>query len=193
VNQFVVKTSDDSTITAIQKIPAGGVGGGINDATLASTVWGLDQAGNGGYFSGSALRTQMGKTATNVNAYEVDGTTPIQEGGKADLVTFVSISDAASARSAGAVFCGYNGVKLDSIAASGTTLSAADKAKITKGAYTAWSYQQMYARNNAYTGNVKTAYDQIKSALTAANIGSAGIASSEMNVSRTADGGTVAP
>jgi len=193
VNQFVAKTSNSTAITAIQKIPAGGVGGGISDSTLASTVWGLDQVGNGGYSSGSALRTDMAKTAANVTAYEADGTNPIQEGGKADLVTFVSISDAASARGNGAVFCGYNGVKLDGIAASGNTLSAADKAKVTNGAYTAWSYQQMYARNGAYLGNVKTAYDQIKSALTAANIGSAGIASSEMNVSRTGDGATVTP
>jgi hypothetical protein len=193
VNQFVAKTSNSTAITAIQKIPAGGVGGGINDSTLTSSVWGLNQAGNGGYSSGSALRTDMGKTAANVTAYEADGTTPIQEGGKADLVTFLSISDAASARGNGAVFCGYNGVKLDGIAASGSTLSTADKAKVTNGAYTAWSYQQMYARNGAYTGNVKTAYDQIKSALNATNIGSAGIPSSEMNVSRTGDGATVAP
>jgi hypothetical protein len=193
VNQFVVKTSDSSAITAIQKIPAGGVGGGINDTTLASSVWGINQAGNGGYSSGSSLRTDMAKTGASVTAYEADGTTAIQSSAKADLVTFLSISDAASARGNGAVICGYNGVKLEGIAASGSSLSAADTAKVTNGAYTAWGYQQMYCRNSAYSGNIKKAYDNIKSGLTSANIGSAGLQSSLMNVSRSEDGGTVAP
>ena len=192
VNQFMVKTSDSSAITAIQKIPAGGVGGGINDATFASTVWGQNVAGNGGYFSGGTLRTEMAKTAANVTSYEADGTTPIQEGGKADLVTFVSISDGATARSSGAVFCSFNGVKLEGIAASGSSLSVADKAKVTNGSYTAWSYQQMYARNGAYTGNTKTVYDGIKAAIPA-NIGTAGLPVGDMAVSREEDGGVVAP
>jgi hypothetical protein len=192
VTQYLIKTSDSSAITALQKVPAGGVGGGINDPTSASTVWAQDVDGNGGYFSGSVLRGHMGKTASNVNVYDVDGTSPLQEGGKADLVTWITISDAATARTAGAVFCAFNGVKLDGIAASGSTLTAADKAKVTNGAYTAWGYQQMYARNGAYTGNTKSVYDGIKASIPA-NIGTAGIPVADMAVGREEDGGVVAP
>lgn len=192
VNQFLIKTSNTSAITALQKVPAGGVGGGINDPTSASTVWGQDVVGNGGYFSGGAIRNEMGKTGANVNVYEADGVTPIQEGGKADLVTFITITDAATARGNGAVFCSFNGVKLDGIAAGGATLTSADKAKVTNGAYTAWSYQQMYARNGAYTGNTKTVYDGIKSSIPA-NIGTAGIPTGDMAVGREEDGGVVSP
>lgn len=192
VTQYLIKTSDTNSISALQKVPAGGVGGGINDPASASTVWAQDVAGNGGYFSGSVLRGHMGKTAANVNVYDVDGTSLLQEGGKADLVTWITISDAATARSAGALFCSFNGVKLDGIAASGTTLSAADKAKVTNGAYTAWGYQQMYARNGSYTGNAKLVYDGIKSSIPA-NIGTAGIPVADMAVGREEDGGVVAP
>jgi hypothetical protein len=134
----------------------------------------------------------MAKTAANVTVYDANGTDALQEGGKADLVTWITISDAASARSGGAVFCEFNGVKLDGIAASGTTLTAADKAKVTNGAYTAWGYQQMYARNGSYSGNTKTVYDGIKASIPA-NIGSAGIPVGDMAVSRPSDGGVVAP
>jgi len=192
VNQFLVKTSDNSTITAIQKIPAGGVGGGINDSTFSSTIWSQNSVGNGGYSSGGLLRDQFGKTAASVTAYEADGTTAIQSSAKADLLTWVAISDAATARTNGAVFCAYNGVKLDGIAASGTTLTADDKAKVTRGAYSAWSYQQMYARNGSYSGNTQKIYDGIKAAI-ATNIGTAGIPTTDMSVGREEDGGTVAP
>jgi hypothetical protein len=90
------------------------------------------------------------------------------------------------------VFCAFNGVKLDGIAASGSTLTAADKAKVTNGAYTAWGYQQMYARNGAYTGNTKSVYDGIKASIPA-NIGTAGIPVADMAVGREEDGGVVAP
>jgi hypothetical protein len=91
------------------------------------------------------------------------------------------------------VFCAFNGVRLDGLAASGTTLSVADKAKVTNGAYTAWGYQQMYARNGAYTGSVKTVYDGIKAAFNSTTLGSAGIPVGDMAVGREEDGGVVAP
>lgn len=193
VTQFLIKTTSGDAITALQKVPAGGVGGGINDPTSASTVWAQDVVGNGGYFSGSVIRGHMARTGADVTSYEADGTTPIQEGGKADLVTWITIADAATARAGGAVFCAFNGVRLDGLAASGTTLSTADKAKVTHGAYTAWGYQQMYCRNGAYTGSVKTVYDGIKAAFNATTLGSAGIPIADMAVSREEDGGVVAP
>jgi hypothetical protein len=78
------------------------------------------------------------------------------------------------------------------MAGGNATLNAADKAKVTNGAYTAWSYQQFYARPAAYSGTTKTIYDSLKSSI-GANIGSAGIPSGDMVAGREEDGGTVAP
>ena len=202
VNQFMITNNSSTTITTLSKVKAGGVGSGIdgvNDATNASTVWTQDINGNGGYFSGSVIRGHMGKTAANVTVYDADGEV-LQEGGKADLVTWITLADANTARVAGAVVCGFNGVKLDNFAAgtfaSGNStfnaLTAADKAKVTHGAYTAWGYQQMYARNGAYVTNTKLVYDGIKAAIPA-NIGTAGIPFADMAVTRPSDGGVVAP
>jgi hypothetical protein len=94
------------------------------------------------------------------------------------------------------VVCAYNGVKLDDFAAPGnrtfSALSSADKAKVTEGAYTAWGYQQMYARQGTYTGNTKFVYDGIKASIPA-NIGTAGIPVSDMKAGRPDDGATVQP
>jgi hypothetical protein len=107
------------------------------------------------------------------------------------LATWLSLNDAVTARNAGAILCGYNGVKLDGIAASGDTMTAGDLAKVTEGSYTAWSYQQMYRRPSLGTDFV-TVYDGIKGAI-GTNLGSAGIAIADMNVGREVDGGVVAP
>jgi hypothetical protein len=203
VNQFMITNNSSTTITTLRKVAAGGVGSGtdgVNDATNASTVWAQDIDGNGGYFSGSVIRGHMGKTAANVTVYDANGTDALQEGGKADLVTWITLADANTARTNGAVVCGFNGVKLDDFAAgtfaSGNStfnaLTAVDKAKVTHGAYTAWGYQQMYARNGAYVTNTKLVYDGIKASIPA-NIGTAGIPFADMAVSRPSDGGVVAP
>ena len=71
-------------------------------------------------------------------------------------------------------------------------MSAADKAKVTNGEYAAWGYERMYRRNDITSGDVLTVYNDIKAAIPT-NLGSAGIALTDMNVSRPADGGTVAP
>lgn len=202
VKQYVTIASTSTALSTIMLVPAGGVYdnnpglAGVQPAgqlaANASTVWGQDVIGNGGYSSGSTLRTDMGKTGLAVTV--LDDLAEDSFGGpvRADLVTWLSVNDAVTARGNGAVFCGYNGVRLDGIAASGTTLTAADKAKITQGLYTAWSYQQMYRRNDITTGDVVTVYNDIKNAI-GSNLGAAGIALSDMQVSRPNDGGTVAP
>jgi hypothetical protein len=83
-------------------------------------------------------------------------------------------------------------VKLDGIAASGTEMTAADLAKVTRGAYTAWGYQQLYRRNDLTSGDSVTVYDGIFAAVQT-NLGSAGIKISDMKASRDTDGGVVAP
>lgn len=218
VKQYLVVDSSATAIEALQLVPQGGVndsdpltagiqlppGSAIKDyvdggqtvaqsTSNASTVWGQDVAGNGGYNSGSTLRTDMGKTgASNVVVFDEAGEDSFGETVRADLVSFLSLNDAVTARGNGAVLCAFNGVKLNDIATSGSTMSAADKAKVTEGSYTAWGFQQMYCRNDAYSGDTKTVYDGIKAAIPT-NLGAAGIALGDMHVGRPVDGGTVAP
>lgn len=196
VKQYVTNVSTSTALTTIQLVPAGGV----NDPALpgqlagnASTVWSNDIAGNGGYSSGSTLRTDMGKTGAAVTVLDETGADAFGEPVIADLVTWLSLNDAATARTNGAVVCSYNGVKLNDFATSGT-MSTADRAKVTEGAYTAWGFQQLYRRNDITAGDTVTVYTGIKTALeNPVNLASAGITIPEMNVGRPFDGGTVAP
>ncbi len=215
IKQYVTIRSSSTALQAIQEVPVNGVnspltgdladyhnntgaytglGGNITQlADNASTVWGQNVAGNGGYSSGSTLRTDMGKTgASSVYVFDATGADAFGSSVRADLVTWLSLNDAVTARGNGAIFCGYNGVKLDDIAISGSTMSAADKAKVTEGVYTAWGFQQMYRRNDITSGDAVTVYDGIKAAIPA-NLGAAGIALTDMHVGRPGDGGTVAP
>lgn len=201
VKQYTALVSSGEAISEVQLVPAGGV----NDSDLvtagvqpfagqaagnASTIWGQDVDGNGGYVSGSGLVSVLGRTASASskvwNAAHTSSSTRMFH-----LATWISLNDAVTARDVGAIICGYNGVKLDGIAASGTTMTAADLAKVTDGSYTAWGYQQMYRRPSLGTDFV-TVYDGIKSAIPT-NLGSAGIAISDMHVGREVDGGVVAP
>jgi len=217
IKQYVTVDSSSTALEAIQEVPVGGtndsdsgtagiqlpvgsdikayVDGGQTVTQLAanaSTVWGQDFAGNGGYSSGSTLRTDMGKTGTSVTVFDAAGADAFGVPVRADLVTFLSLNDAVTARGNGAIFCGYNGVKLDGIAASGSTMTAADKAKVTNGFYTAWSYQQMYRRGDITTGDAVTVYNGIKDNI-GSNLAAAGLPISDMTVNRSFDGGTVAP
>jgi len=185
VNQYITKGSTGTTLTEIQLVPAG-------DGGNASTIWGQDIDGNGGYSSGSTLRTDMGKTGASVTVKDAQGGDLFGVPVKADLVTFLSLNDAITARGNGAVFCAYNGVKLADIAVSGGTMSAADKAKVTNGVYTAWSYQNMYRRADIVSGDAVTVYNGIRNAI-GTNLGAAGLPITDMAVGREVDGGVVAP
>jgi hypothetical protein len=195
VKQYVTNASTGSALSTIQLVPAGGV----NSPALTgqniknkSTVWGQDVAGNGGYSSGSTLSTDMGKTGASVTVLDDSGGDAFGAPVRADLVTWLSLNDAVTARGNGAILCAYNGVKLSDIAASGSTMSAADKAKVTNGAYTAWSYQQMYRRNDITSGDALKVYDGLKATIPN-NLEAAGIALTDMATGRADDGGTVGP
>lgn len=218
VKQYITVASSGTALQAIQLVPQGGVNDSapgtpgiqlppgsdiktyddgpntiVQSPANASTVWGQDVGGNGGYSSGSTLRTDMGKTgASGVTVFDETGTDSFGETVRADLVTWLSLNDAVTARGNGAVFCSYNGVKLADIATSGTTMTAADKAKVTEGSYTAWNFQNMYRRNDVTSGDIKTVYDGIKAEIPT-NLGAAGIPLADMHVGRPNDGGTVAP
>jgi hypothetical protein len=217
IKQYVVVDSTSTAIEAIQEVPVGGVNdsdgntagiqlpvgsdikayvdGGqtiTQDSANASTIWGKNFAGNGGYSSGSTLRTDMGKTGSSgVTVFDAAGADAYGETVRADLVTWLSLNDAKNALTNGAIVCGYNGVKLDGFSSNGT-VSATDKAKVTRGLYTAWGYQQLYRRGDITTGDAKTVYDGIKDNI-GSNLATAGIAVADMSVVRSNDGGTVAP
>ena len=215
VNQFVTNSNGNFTSSAgagsilrIYKVPAQGNGNGTltnragyvasgnmtgGSASDASTVWGQNLAGNGGYNSGSTLVTHLGYTSNNTEVLEADGTT-LEAAGPIALVSFLSTADAITAKAGGAVILGYNGVKLDGIAGGAEALSASDKEKITEGAYTAWSYQQLYKRTDITSGDTFSVWTALNGAIPAAiDSTSSGVKMDDMVAGRTYDGGPVAP
>lgn len=199
VNQYITNanytTSANGTIQKIYKVPATGLSAGIigDAATDASTVWGQDLDGNGGYNSGSTLVTHLGYTSANTQVLDVDGS-ELAAAGPICLVSFLATADAITAKTGGAVILGYNGVTLSGIAGGASALSTSDKEKITTGAYTAWSYQQFYRRSDITSGDALTAYNAISAGIPAAiDSTSSGVKLADMAVSRGFDGGPVAP
>lgn len=186
VNQFKALTATSTAISEIQKVPAG-------DGSNASTVWGQDVDGNGGYSSGSVLRTDLGKTSTGVTVYEADGSVldgPVD----IHLVSFLSNPDALAARQAGGKILGWNGSILDSLN-TGTTLSLADRQKVTEGQYSAWSFQQLYYSGSLSTDE-NTVYTAIKTGIPSSLIAAGyvpGIPQADMIVTRPDDGAPIAP
>jgi hypothetical protein len=181
VYQYVAKTFEGNTITVLQLADT--------SATYASTVWGQNIAGNGGYASGGDVATAFGSTTASTSIQDETGE-ELVEAGPISLVTWCGVGDAATAKTANGIVCGYNGVTLD-LAGASNTLSTADKAKIANGSYTAWSWERMFRKSSA-SADVVTAYGNIKGAIGAV-IGSAGMRTSEISVKRATDGGVVAP
>lgn len=155
VNQYITTVAGETTpgvITAITVVPAGGNGTGNLTTTAgannASTLWGNNVVGNGGYSSSSALRGFMGRTSTSVNVYDGVNQAPLITGGDILLLTWLSSSDSRDAATNGAKILGFNGVTVTPIPSSGSYLDSgfnqADFEKIAYGAYSAWSYQHLY-------------------------------------------------
>jgi hypothetical protein len=195
VVQYVVGSNSSTAISAIYRVPVGGTNAAIAGLGLvqtnanASTVWGQDLSGNGGYSSGSTLRSDMGRTTTAMTAYATNGTA-LSGSGTNHLVSFLATADASVSRAAGAAVLGYNGVILSDFATNGI-LSAADISKVAEGAYTAWSYQHMYRR--ADLGDLSHAglvWTSIKDNLVH---GTTGISLDDMVAGRDTDGGVVTP
>ena len=181
VNQYVTTTTSGGTITQMQRTVAG--------SAYASTVWGQDVDGNGGYTSGGGVSTPLGLTSASVQVLDETGAEAFAAA-PISLVTWLGIADAATAKTNGGVLCAYNGVSLD-LAGASNTLSTADMAKIQNGSYTAWGYERMF-RHTSPSSSVTSLYNNIKTNLPA-NLGTAGLAISTMTVSRGSDGGVVAP
>lgn len=196
VNQYVATVSGTTTagqITAIVRVPAGGTGTGnlatSGGASNASTLWSNDINGNGGYSSGSALRDHMGRTTASVDVFDPEsGQTADIEDEPILLVTWLSTADARTAVTNGAKLLNFNGVGVTPISGG---FSATDKAKITNGQYSAWSYQQLYYRGSLSTEE-NTVYTAIKTNLPAAlNTTANGLTLGDMSVTRPDDGAPI--
>lgn len=158
VNQYVATAAGvtvSGQITAITLVPVGGTGAGAlatsGGASNASTLWGNDVLGNGGYSSSSALRDHMARTTASVTVYDgADAGSPLLEGEAILLLTWLSTADARNAVSAGAKLINYNGYGVvprattDPLDFNDTGFSEEDFNKIISGAYSAWSYQHLY-------------------------------------------------
>lgn len=192
VNQFVTTVSTSTNINTIRKVPGFGTPGYV--AANASTVWSQDVDGNGGYASGSSLRTDMGKVSTGVTVFDADGVTDlIGAPANIHLMTFLSNPDARTAATNGAKILTYNGVGCTSLQTSGT-LSAADLAGVTEGQYSAWSFQQLYY-NGTLSADETTVDTAIRTGIPTSLAPSYlnGVPISLMNVSRPDDGAPIAP
>jgi predicted small secreted protein len=187
VQQYRVEPLDNTTTTAtaVRLWPTG-------DSTNASTIWGSDTAGNGGYASGGALSPVLQRTSTSIIEKDA-GNSTVSSGVDAVLLSVISAQEGQDIQNGGGKVLAYNGVYIEPEALP-TGLSETDKDKIRKGAYTLWSYERLYYRNDitdqveldfitALEGNVATV----------GNIGGNGVAISEMKVSRSqsSDGGSL--
>jgi hypothetical protein len=193
-SQFVATTSAGNAISVIQKVPAGGATiNGVFDPTSKSDLWAQDLDGNGGYFSGSVLRTEMGRTTAATQVLEADGS-ELAPAAQLHLITFLSTADAVPARVAGAKVLGWNGSTLNSLN-TGLVVDSTDLAKITEGQYSAWTFQNLYY-NGSLTADENTVYNAIRTGIPTSLIAAGyvpGVPSTIMSVSRPDDGAPIAP
>ncbi len=209
VNQYVGYDRSNTTVLhSIVLVPKDGgfLANGTATATNRSSLWSQNVDGNGGYVSGGDLRVDFAKTTANTKVYtffddEEDGNITADDAvelypaAKVFLLSWLSTADAAVARgdnnlgAANACILGYEGVRLDDLAATGNaTLTAADRLKVTSGRYNGWSNQQLlYVAGNT---TLTTAFNTISGNISA-NIGSAGIPTTSMSVGRVIDGGII--
>jgi hypothetical protein len=147
---------------------------------------GIEQDANGGYFSGGALSAQLDDTSESVDLADETGAV-FASGQNVILVSYLANADAANAIAGGAKALSYNGYGITP----SNPLSAVDKAKITKGQYTLWSFEQ-FVRSQDSTGTAaETVYDAVLTNIPA-NIGGDGLSMTEMvGVIRSTDGGNV--
>jgi hypothetical protein len=84
----------------------------------------------------------------------------------------------------------YNGERLNGVAAGAWTEE--DRNKIRLGKYAAWNFENLYYKQGIST-NAKKVYNKLVATIPA-NLGSAGVANNtSFKVSRSTDGGIIAP
>jgi len=198
----VITLSKNTTGAGTNKVTINGaVPYNTGSTNYASTIWGNSAAGNGGYSSGSGIATLFTYRSTNVSLWDPASSSVTASNQNVVLVTYLSTSDARTAIATNTIARGlsYNGVAITPIATSGSYKSSgfsqADYDKVTTGAYSAWSFQNLY-----YQGTLTTDLETFYNTLTGTNTGSItatlgstanGIPTTDMLVSRPDDGGPI--
>lgn len=151
----------------------------VNDGVGSTT------GGNGGYASGSSIRTIMAATS-NTSSLQLQTAAGVNSGAATRNVTMISslgITDANTSVTNGAVRLSYEGVTYD-----GTNPEL-----IYRGTYTNWGYLHCFTKSTA-TAEETAFVDGIEIQLDDVNVlGTAGLRDSQMRVGRTTDGATVGP
>ena len=142
-------------------------------ANDASTLWGNNTVGNGGYSSGSGVTGLLTNATTNVTIYNGVSSTPTASNAQAVIISFLATSDVRSITkpTALAKVLGYGGVTISPLATNDTNnylidgvptgFSLEDFNKITRGAYSPWSYQHLYYHGELTDPNVQTFYTKM--------------------------------
>ena len=188
IKQFKATTTGVGATLAISSLQLWPLGDGTN----ASTIWENNEAGNGGWFSGGSLTSTMQGTSSSAAVVDENGD-PAFAAAPVSVLGYQSTSDAASSIGGNARALGYNGF---TVTYTSGALSATTRAAITNGQYTMWGYEQLYSKtaiDPLATSGVSVIYTAIKTGCNALNLANSGIPLGEMTVSRTKDGGTVAP
>jgi hypothetical protein len=165
----------------------------------ASTLWGNNSVGNGGYSSSSALRSLMGLASASVTVYDGENNTPVLSNEPVALMTWLSTADSANAVSSGARIIGFNGVKVTpGVTGSNNYISSgfsqADFNKIAEGAYSPWSYQHLYY-HGSLNANESLWYNAMKTTWIpqGLQVTANGLRLGDMQVSRPDDGFPIVP
>ncbi len=189
-------TTNSGVINRVQQVPVGNssetdtAGVTTEDFMLnnQSTIFGNPVVpGNGGYASGSRLRRIFGYSTKSTQIVSASGS-QIAPAAPIALVTSLATADAVGAIAQGARALSYDGYAITPAA----PLSAADKAKITLGQYTLWSFEQIIGKD--LDTNEQCVFDTV-----VANIGpvieanGTGIQFSDVAVGRAFTGATVIP
>jgi len=173
VQQWKIVTAGSAgsgTVTSAQLWP---VGDGV----------GSTSAGNGGYSSGSFIRTILGMSSTGGVSLLDETGAEAANGLAVTLVSCLGVSDAATAITNGAVRLKYEGVLYD----------GSNPSLIYEGLYSMWGYLHLYT-NGAPTGDLLTFKNGVDTQLDNASVlGSNGLRDSQMHVGRQSDGAVVGP
>ncbi len=166
----------------------------ITTATGVNTIarlWPLNDGvgsttgGNGGYASGSSIRTIMAATS-NTSSLQLQNAAGTNIGAATRNVTLMSslgISDANTSVTNGATRVSYEGIIYD----------GSNPDLIYRGAYTNWGYLHLYTKPTV-TADEQALVDGLTTQLDDAGVlGTAGLRVSQMFVSRTTDGALVGP
>lgn len=145
---------------------------------------GSTTGGNGGYASGSSIRTIMAATS-NTSSLQLKTAAGANSGGlrNVTLMSSLGISDANTSVTNGAARLSYEGVPYD----------GSNPDLIYRGAYTLWGYLHLYTKPTV-SADEQALVDGLTTQLDdAAVLGTAGLRVSQMFVSRTTDGAVVGP